>query len=142
MGRTGRLLASLAAGMTLVAGCVTTMNSDPNRVRLDDHQSRIERLERAQKSSPQASGDVQSRLTFLENEIKAVRKAFADSQVTIDGLVERVESLQALLNESDTNLSRLRKRGVEVDRALEDLANRIEAEVRELADRIKKMGGQ
>jgi chromosome segregation ATPase len=135
----GKYLVSLMVILGLAYGCTTTRGAQSPIGRLDDHQARIERLESRQTAGPQASGDVQKRLSFLEGEVKAVRRAFADSQASIDSLLERVESLEAIIKESDLNVSRLRKRGVDVDRALEDLANKLEAEVRTLAEKMKEM---
>lgn len=139
MGHAGKSLAALAVVAVLAAGCATTMGTGSTTGRIDDHQARIERLEQEKALSSQPSDDTQRSLARLQEEVKAVRRFFADSQVTIDILVERVEALESLIRESDLSVSRLRRRGVDVDRALEDLANRLEAEVSELAGKIKEM---
>ena len=71
--------------------------------------------------------------------MEVLRKEFADSRWTVDSLAEKVESFAAYREEIEQFMTQFRKRGGEIDKALEEMTNRLEADVRGLADKLRKM---
>ena len=91
---------------------------------------------------PGQPADTKADLTRIEKELMAVRKAYADSQVTVENLLERLEALEAYIQEADLNMADVRKKGGQLDRSMENLANRLEAEIRSLGEKIKELEGR
>ncbi|MDT8395351.1 MAG: hypothetical protein RRA32_02740 [bacterium] len=138
----GRLLSRFAvlSVLVLTTGCATAVDLDSVNGQLKDHGTRIGVLERAQTAR---KAEDQSRfgekLQGLEDEVETLRKDFADSRWTVNELGEKVESFKAYMDEVEQFMAQYRKKGGEIDKALEDITNRLEADVRVLADKLKKM---
>ena len=125
---------------SLTAGCATAVDMDTMNRRLDDNTRRIEALEKAQAGQrTQAQTDLTRRVDSLQSEVDALRKDFADSNWTVGQLAERVESLRAFMDEVQQSLAQVRRRGGEIDRALEEITNRLETDVRTLAEKLRQM---
>ena len=134
---------SLLIGMALVvfsAGCATSIDMDSVNNRIDDNAARLAALEKAQSSQDRGTvSEKSSKLQALQDEIEVLRKDFADSKWTVDGLTEKVESFGAYVEEVEQFMSQFRKKGGEIDKALEEMTNRLEADVRSLADKLKEI---
>ncbi len=138
----GRLLSRFAvlSVLVLTTGCATAVDLDSVNGQLKDHDARIEALERAQASQKaEAESEVGAKVQGLETEVEALRKDFADSRWTVGELSEKVESFKAYMDEVEQFMTQYRKKGGEIDKALEDITNRLEADVRGLADKLRKM---
>ena len=124
----------------LTAGCATAMDVDAVNSRLNNNARRIEALEKAQaRQQNQAQSDTAKRLESLQNDVEALRKDFADSNWTVGQLTEKVESLRAFMDDIQQSMGQFRRKGGEIDRALEEITNRLEADVRTLADKLRQM---
>jgi predicted nucleic acid-binding Zn-ribbon protein len=128
----------LVLAVLLASGCATAVDMDTLNSRVDDNTRRIEALERAQEQTAMASGPGQ-RLESLEREVQALRKQMADNQWTLSEMNEKVESFQAFMGEVQQFMIQYRKRGGEVDKALEQITARLEADIRSLADKLRQM---
>jgi len=124
--------------VALASGCATAVDMDAVNSRVNDNTRRIESLERAQEQMATASGPAQ-RLESLQKEVDALRKEMADSKWTTSELAEKVESFQAFIGEVQQYMIQNRKRGSEVDKALEQITTRLEADVRSLAEKLRQM---
>jgi len=126
--------------LVFTVGCATSVDMDSVNRRIDDNAARMAALEEAQaKQEQEAVSSRGEKLQALQEEVDALRKQFADSKWTVDELAEKVESFAAYSKEIDQFMSQFRKRGGEIDKTLEDLTNRLEADVRGLADKLRKM---
>jgi septal ring factor EnvC (AmiA/AmiB activator) len=124
--------------LLFTAGCATSIDMDSVNRRIDDNAARIAAVEQAQAKKDQETGSSRGeKLQALQDEIEALRKEFADSRWTMDGLTEKVESFAAYIKEVEQYLIQFRKRGGEIDKALEEMTNRLEADVRSLAEKLK-----
>ncbi len=131
---------SIIVLLAFSAGCATSVDMDSVNRRIDDNAARIADVEEAR--AKQDRETVTSRgemLEALQAEIEALRKDFADSRWTVDGLTEKVESFGAYVQEVEQFMAQFRKRGGEIDKALEEMTNRLEADVRSLAEKLRKM---
>jgi len=128
----------MVLAVLLASGCATAVDMDTLNSRVDDNTRRIESLERAQEQTTMASGPGQ-RLESLEGEVQALRKQMADNQWTLSEMNEKVESFQAFMGEVQQFMIQYRKRGGEVDKALEQISARLEADIRSLADKLRQM---
>ncbi len=131
---------SIIVLLAFSAGCATSVDMDSVNRRIDDNAARIADVEEAR--AKQDRETVSSRgemLEALQAEIEALRKDFADSRWTVDGLTEKVESFGAYVQEVEQFMAQFRKRGGEIDKALEEMTNRLEADVRSLAEKLRKM---
>jgi chromosome segregation ATPase len=123
-----------------VAGCATSVDMDSVNRRIDDNASRLATLENAQvKQDQEAASEKGEKLQALQTEIETLRKDFADSKWAVSGLTEKVESFAAYREEIEQLMAQFRKKGGEMDKALEELTNRIEADVRSMAEKLKEM---
>jgi chromosome segregation ATPase len=121
-------------------GCATAMDMSDTNSQIAENTARIERLEKQQADQQkQAAGETRSRLDGMEDEISAMRRQFADSKISVDSLLEKLESMQAYLSEVEVFIAQFRKKGGEMDKALEGLTNKLEAEVRNLGEKVKEM---
>jgi chromosome segregation ATPase len=126
--------------LVLTTGCATAVDLDSVNGQLKDHDARIEALERAQAAQKaEAESKVGEKVQGLEDEVEALRKDFADSRWTVGELAEKVESFKAYMDEVEQFMAQFRKKGGEIDKALEDITNRLEADVRGLADKLRQM---
>jgi chromosome segregation ATPase len=108
--------------------------------RIGENNARIVALEEAQRTQDrEAASSKGEKLQALQEEIEAIRKDFADSRWTVDDLTEKVESFAAYIEEVEQFMAQFRKRGGEIDKTLEEMTNRIEADVRSLAEKLGKM---
>lgn len=131
----------LVAVLAITAsGCATAMDMDDTNRQITENSARIERLEKAQaRQQEQAAGETRGRLDGMEGEIKVMRRQLADSKVSVDGLLEKLESMQAYLDEVEQFIAQFRKKGNEIDKALEGLTTKLEAEVRNLGETVREM---
>jgi predicted nucleic acid-binding Zn-ribbon protein len=126
--------------LAFTAGCATSVDMDSVNRRIGENNARIVALEEAQmKQDREAASSKGEKLQALQEEIEAIRKDFADSRWTVDDLTEKVESFAAYVEEVEQFMAQFRKRGGEIDKALEEMTNRIEADVRSLAEKLGKM---
>jgi peptidoglycan hydrolase CwlO-like protein len=138
----GSLLSRFAvlAVLVLTTSCATAVDLDSVNGQLKDHDARIGALEKAQAAQKaEAESEVGEKVQGLEDEVEALRKDFADSRWTVGELSEKVESFKAYMDEVEQFMTQFRKKGGEIDKALEDITNRLEADVRGLADKLRKM---
>lgn len=121
-----------------VSGCATAVDMDTINSRVDDNTRRIESLERGQEKAAVPSGTAQ-RLESLQKQVESLQKEVADSRWTLSETAEKLESFQAFMGEVEKFMVQYRKRGGEVDRTLEQLTNRLETDVRSLAEKLRQM---
>ncbi len=130
----------IAVVVPLVYGCATAMDMDTNNSSIKNNTARIEKLEAdnaRQQSAP--TGEVKKRLDSVDKDISSLKRSFADSKYSLDTLLERLESMQAYLQEVESYITQFRKKGGEMDKALEGMATKMEAEVRRLGEKVKEM---
>ena len=125
----------------LTTGCATAVDMGSVNTRLDNQEARIKNMEQRPMAPAGQPADTKADLTRIEKELMAVRKAYADSQVALGNLLERLEALEAYIQEADLNMADVRKKGGQLDRSMENLANRLEAEIRSLGEKIKELEG-
>ena len=131
---------SFIALLAFTVGCATSVDMDSVNRRIDDNASRLATLENAQvKQDQQAASEKDEKLQALQAEIETLRKDFADSKWAVGDLAEKVESFAAYREEIEQFMAQFRKKGGEMDKALEELTNRIEADVRSMAEKLKEM---
>ena len=131
---------SLVLLLAFTTGCATSVDMDSVNRRIGENNARIVALEEAQmKQDREAASSKSEKLQALQEEIEAIRKDFADSRWTVDDLTEKVESFGAYIEEVEQFMTQFRKRGGEIDKALEEMANRIETDIRSLAEKLGKM---
>jgi chromosome segregation ATPase len=138
----GNLFSRFAVLLVLLlsTGCATAVDLDSVNGQLKDHDNRLAALERAQDQQDADAGSiVDEKVQGLQDEVEALRKDFADSKWTVNELTERVESFKAYMDEVEQFMAQYRKKGGEIDKALEEITNRLEADVRSLADKLRKM---
>jgi predicted nucleic acid-binding Zn-ribbon protein len=124
----------------VTAGCATAVDMDAVNRRLNENTKRIEALEKSQ--ARQQAGDQSStakKVDSLQKELESLQQKFADSNWTVGQLAEKVESLKALMEEIQLSMAQFRRKGGEIDKALEEITNRLEADVRTLADKLRQM---
>ena len=131
VGRT--LPLAILALLAMTSACATAVDMDSVNGRIDENAKRIAALETAQPS------EVESKLRSLEKEVEDLRKSFADSNWNIQELKERMDAFKAYMDETEQFVTQFRKRGGEIDEALEDITNRLEADVRSLAEKLKML---
>lgn len=129
----------LAFAVMLTAGCATAVDMSSVNTTLDNQEARIRKLEQRPMAPAGQAADTKTDLARIDKELMTVRKAYADSQVAIENLLERLEALEAYIQESDLNMADLRKMGGRLDRSMENLANRLEAEIRSLGEKIREL---
>lgn len=128
----------IVAAMT--AGCATAVDMDVLNRRVNENTNRIEALERSQaRQQSEVQSETAKKVDSLQKELESLRGRFAESDWTVGQLSEKVESLRAFMEEIQLSMAQVRKKGGEVDRALEDITNRLEADVRSLADKLRQM---
>ena len=126
--------------LVFTAGCATSVDMDSMNSRIDDNAARLAALEQAQaRKDRESAASEDQQLKAIQEEIEALRKEFADSKWTVDDLAEKVEAFSAYRQEIEQYMAQFRKRGGEMDKALEDMTNKLEAEVRSLAEKLRKM---
>jgi chromosome segregation ATPase len=131
---------AVITALFLTTGCATAVDLDSVNGQLKDHNTRIAAMERAQAAQKtDASSRINDKVQGLEDEVEVLRKNFADSKWTVNELTERVESFKAYMDEVEQFMAQYRKKGGEIDKALEEITNRLEADVRGLADKLRKM---
>ncbi len=133
------LLCLLALVGMFTTGCATAVDMGSVNSRLDSQEARIKNLEQRPAVPAGQSVDARAVLDRVEKESAAVRKAFADSQMDLQNLVERLEALEAYIQETDLNMADVRKKGGQLDRSIENLTNKLEAEIRSLGEKIKEL---
>jgi len=133
-------LLSCVALLVVATGCATSVDMDSMNRRIDDNAARIAGLEDAQaKQDREAASARNDQIQALQAELEALRKDFADSRWTVDDLHEKVASFGAYMEEVQQYMSQFRKKGGEMDKALEEMTNRLEADVRSLAEKLKRL---
>jgi chromosome segregation ATPase len=133
-------LLSVVALLALNAGCATSVDMDSVNHRIDDNATRLATLENTQgKQDQETTSQKDEKLGAFQAELDALRKDFADSKWAVDDMAEKVESVTAYMEEIEQFMVQFRKKGGEMDKALEEMTNRIEADVRSLAEKLKKM---
>lgn len=124
----------------LTTGCATAVDMDTVNRRIDNNAKRIEALERSQAArQSDAQSDTAKKVDSLQKELESLQEKFADSDWTVGQLAEKVESLKAFMDEIQLSMAQLRKKGGEIDKALEEITNRLETDVRTLADKLRQM---
>ncbi len=127
----------LLAGVVLPA-CATTASSGSVQSQVRDNATRIEKLEKAQQSDQASNPNIARRLDKVDRELKETRRAFADSKLDSESVMEVVDSLKAQIADLEQFIVQLRNRGSDFDKTLENLANKLEADIRGLGDKVKK----
>ena len=131
---------SFAALLVFTIGCATSVDMDSMNHRIDDNAVRLAALENAQvKQDQKATSEKGEKLQALQDEIETLRKDFADSKWAVGDLTEKMESFTAYMDEVEQFMIQFRKKGGDIDKALEEITNRIEADVRNLSEKLKKM---
>ena len=126
--------------LAFTSGCATSVDMDSMNKRIDDNAARLAALEQAQaRQNKEAEAAEGEKLKAMQEEIEALRKGFADSRWTVDELAEKVEAFSAYKEEIEQFMAQFRKRSGEIDKALEEMTNKLEADVRSLAEKLKKM---
>jgi len=126
--------------LAFTAGCATSVDMDSVNYRIDDNAARLATLENIKvKQDQEATSEKGGKLQALQAEIETLRKDFADSRWAVGDLTEKMESFTAYMDEVEQFMVQFRKKGGEIDKALEDMTNRIEADVRSLAEKLKEM---
>jgi chromosome segregation ATPase len=126
--------------LAFTAGCATSVDMDSMNSRIDDNAARLAALEQAQtRKDRESAASEDLKLKAMQDEIEVLRKEFADSKWTVDDLAEKVEAFSAYREEIEQYMAQFRKRGGEIDKALEDMANKLETDVRSLAEKLRKM---
>lgn len=123
----------------LFAGCATAVDVESVTARLNRQGVRIATLEKGAGQKPGISVEVEKKLHRVEADLKALRKSFADSKAITDILTEKVGALEAFMKEVDRSMFQSRKKGLEIDRSMEEMANKVGAEVRSLSEKLKKL---
>lgn len=139
MGPRKCLLSLLALLLAFTTGCATAVDMSTVNSRLDSQEARIKKLEQRPVAPAGQVTGARGDLDRVEKELSALRKTYADSQMNIQSLLEKIEALEAYIKESDLNMADLRKKGAQVDRSIENLTNRLEAEIRSLGEKIKEL---
>jgi predicted RNase H-like nuclease (RuvC/YqgF family) len=127
---------AVIALLIIPGGCATSVDMDAMNRRIDDNTARLNTLD---KTDVQRSREAEEALQALQKEVDALRKELADSRWTVDNLTEKVESFAAYREEVEQFITQFRKKSGEIDRSLEDMTTRLEADVRSLAEKLKKM---
>ncbi len=104
--------------------------------RLDAQSVRMDILEKAVAKS---AGQGATQSATVGDDARAARQMAADQQATVKGLEEKVAALTARLAELEGQLARQQKKGLETDRSIEQMTNKLEAEIRVLGDQVKKL---
>ena len=126
--------------LAFTAGCATSVDMDSMNSRIDDNAARLAALEQAQARKARESAAAEGqKLKAIQDEIDSLRKEFADSKWTVEDLSEKVEAFSAYRQEIEQYMAQFRKRGGEVDKALENMTNKLETDVRSLAEKLRKM---
>ncbi len=136
--RTIRLAAYLLLAGLFLASCATTSAPGSGQSQVKSNTARIERLEAAQGGSQSLPPNVEKRFEKVDRELRDTRRAFADSKLDAETLGEMMDSLKAQVADLEKFMVRLRNRGTDVDKALENLANKLEADIRGLGDKVKE----
>jgi chromosome segregation ATPase len=131
---------ALLVTVSTTTACATAVDMDTVNRRLDNNAKRIEALERTRADQrSEAATDTARKLDSLQQELESLRKDFADSKWTVGELTEKVESFGAFMDEVEQFMVQFRRKGGEIDKALEGLTNRLEADMRSLAEKLRKM---
>ncbi len=131
---------AVIALLIIPGGCATSVDMDAMNRRIDDNTARLNTLEKADvQKNREAATRSEERLRALQKEVDALRKELADSKWTVDNLTEKVESLAAYREEVEQFIAQFRKKSGEIDKSLEDMTTRLEADVRSLAEKLKKL---
>jgi chromosome segregation ATPase len=111
--------------------------------RLDAMSGRIDLVEKAvAKSAGQSAAQSQQgtdRVATLEQEVADVRKAYADQQIAVSDLSGKLEAILARLSEVESAYAAQQKKGIAVDKSIETLTVKLEAQVRDLGEQIRKL---
>jgi len=125
--------------LLLMAGCATSVDMDNVNRRVDDNAARLAALEKAQaQRDRQADSQLETRFQAIQKELDALRKELADSKWSLNTLTEKIQSLEAYRQEVEQYIVQFRKKGGELDKAMEKMSNRLEADVRGLSEKLKK----
>jgi chromosome segregation ATPase len=107
---------------------------------MNENTKRIEALEKSQASQQsEAKSDTAKKVDLLQRELETLQEKFADSNWTVGQLAEKVETLKAFMDELQLSMAQFRRKGGEIDKALEEITNRLETDVRTLADKLRQM---
>ncbi len=136
-----RLLPFLAA--LSLAACATNLDMTSSKDRLDVLSGRIDILEKAvAKSAGMSASQSQQgtdRAAAMEKEVADLRLSYADQQAAIAGFTEKLDALAARVAELENAQGAQVKRNLTGDKSLESLAVKLEAEIRELGEQLKKL---
>ncbi len=124
----------------LASGCATAVDMDAVNRKVNDNTRRIDSLEKAQaRQKTEIVPDTAKRLESLQKEVDTLQKGLADSKWTVGEMTEKIESFKAFMGEVEQFMAQYRKKGGEIDKALEQITNRLEADVRGLAEKLRQM---
>jgi hypothetical protein len=125
------------------AGCATNLDMTSSKDRLDSLSGRIDIVEKAvARSAGQSASQSQQgtdRVDALEKESADLRKAYADQQAAVSELSGKLEAILARLTEVENAVAAQQKKGIAVDKSIEALTVRLEAQLRDLGEQIKKL---
>ncbi len=133
-----KLVAFLLLAGIFLSACTTTTYSGSGKGQVKNNASRVERSEKAQQSNQAIPPNVARRLDKVDRELKELRRAFADSKLDSETLTEIIDSLKAQVADLEQFMVKLRNRGSDFDKSLENLANKLEADIRGLGDKVKE----
>ena len=126
--------------VVVTTGCATAVDMDAVVRRTNENTKRIEALEKSQAGQQsEAQFETAKKVDSLQKELETLQGKFADSNWTVGQLSEKVENLKAFMEEIQLSMAQLKRKGGEIDRALEGITNRLEADVRTLADKLRQM---
>jgi septal ring factor EnvC (AmiA/AmiB activator) len=131
-----KLVAFLLLAGVFLSACTTTTPSRSVKGQVRDN--RPERLEKAPQSDQAIPSNIARRLDKVDRELKDIRRAFADSKLDSESLMEIIDSLKAQVADLEQFIVKLRNRGSGFDKSLENLANKLEADIRGLGDKVKE----
>ena len=131
-----KLVAFLLLAAVFLSACTTPTPSRSVRGQVRDN--RPERLEKAPQSDQAIPSNIARRLDKVDRELKDIRRAFADSKLDSESLMEIIDSLKAQVADLEQFIVKLRNRGSGFDKSLENLANKLEADIRGLGDKVKE----
>ena len=136
--RIPRLVPYLLLAGLFLSSCATVSSSGSVQDQVRSNTARIDRLEGSQKGAQSLPPNVEKRFEKVDRELRDTRKAFADSKLDAETLREMMDSLKAQVADLEKFMVQLRNRGSDFDKALENLANKLEADIRGLGDKVKE----
>jgi septal ring factor EnvC (AmiA/AmiB activator) len=125
------------------AGCATNLDMTSSKDRMDALSGRIDIVEKAvARSAGQTAAQSLAgtdRVDALEKETADLRKSYADQQMTVSELSGKLEAILARLTEVENAVAAQQRKGLAIDKSIETLTVKLEAQVRDLGEQIRKL---